>query len=71
VLPELELRNVGYSKSLKAVTKGDPSYGDGVFRLYYGAYTIPADVPTGKYEARFVFAKNERSLPFWSLVEIQ
>jgi hypothetical protein len=70
VLPELELRNAGYRRSLKAVTQGDPSYGDGVFRLYYGAYTIPADVPTGKYEARLIHEKNQYSLPYWSLIEV-
>jgi hypothetical protein len=70
-LPDLELKSGDQVIVMKPAVRADWCYGDGTVYAYYGEYKMPANAPSGKYEARFIFAKNERSLPFWSLVEIQ
>ncbi|MCF2447215.1 hypothetical protein L0657_24890 [Dyadobacter sp. CY345] len=70
-LPSLELRNGNDTRIIKPIVKADESWGDGALLLYYGEYKIPADIATGKYEARLVFANENRSLSFWSLVDVK
>ncbi|GGB78647.1 hypothetical protein GCM10011325_02710 [Dyadobacter sediminis] len=70
-LPSLQLKSGNTTILLKGKVQADPCYADASRYLYYGAYTLPADLVSGKYEARFISDKNETSLPYWSLIEIQ
>lgn len=70
VLPDLQLKNAGKIVTIHAVTKADPSYADGTFPVYYGQYTIPADLASGSYEARLSYPDKSESLPFWNKIQV-
>lgn len=71
VLPDLQLKNGGKEITLQAVVKADPSYADGSFSVYYGQYTIPANLAPGFYEARLSYPDKSVSLPFWNKIEVR
>lgn len=70
-VPDLALKINGKVTILKATVKGDPRYADNSIRIYYGAYRIPENLPTGRYEATMVTGTSQYSLPFWSMIEIR
>jgi len=70
-LPSLQLKSGNTTILLKAKVQADQCYADGTRYLYYGAYQLPTEIASGKYEARFISDKNEASLPYWSLIEIE
>lgn len=70
-LPDLQLKNAGNSITLKAVTKADPSFADGTFRIYYGQYTLPTDLAPGSYEARLSYPDKSVSMPYWNKIEVR
>lgn len=70
-LPALELKSGSESLLLQPTVKADWCYGDGGIYLYYGVFKIPANAPSGKYEARFISKDNTASLPYWSRIEIR
>ena len=69
-LPDLELKNSRGRITLKAKTRADRCYADGTVLLYYGEYTIPANMAPGSYEARLVYPEGVNSMPFWTLINI-
>lgn len=70
-LPDLELKSGGQSLRLQPEVKADWCYADGSMYVYYGVYKVPAAAQPGKYEARFILDKNERSMPYWTQIEIR
>lgn len=70
-LPELQLKNGGERITLKAEVKADPSFADGSFKVYYGRYTIPAELTPGAYEARLSYPDKSVSMPFWNKIEVR
>lgn len=70
-LPQLQLKDATKQVVLNPKVRGDESYGDGAIVLYYGEYTIPADLPSGRYEVRMLYADKSESLPFWNKIEVQ
>lgn len=70
-LPGLQLKSGNTTILLKGKVQADRCYADGTRFLYYGAYTLPTEMASGKYEVRFISDNNEISLPYWSLLEIQ
>nr|WP_295927543.1 hypothetical protein [uncultured Dyadobacter sp.] len=70
-LPDLQLKSNQGTILLKATAQADRCYADGSLYIYYGVYQVPANVASGRYEARFISDKGEASLAYWNLVEIQ
>lgn len=70
-LPALELKSGSETLRLQPAVKADWCYGDGGIFLYYGVFKVPANAPSGNYEARFIFKDNAASMPYWSRIEIR
>lgn len=70
-LPTLELKSGSETLRIQPSVKADWCYGDGSLYVYYGAFKVPANAPSGKYEARFISKDNTASMPYWSWIEIR
>ncbi len=70
-LPTLELKSGSETLRIQPSVKADWCYGDGSLYVYYGVFKIPANAPSGKYEARFISKENTASMPYWSQIEIR
>jgi hypothetical protein len=70
-LPSLELKIGNSSMTLNPVTKAETCYADNSIVMSYGEYTIPASLPSGKYEVRSIDEEGRRSLPYWEIITIE
>ncbi|MBO9613558.1 MAG: hypothetical protein J7619_12720 [Dyadobacter sp.] len=70
-LPTLELKSGNETLRLLPAAKADWCYGDGGIYTYYGAFKVPANAPSGKYDARFISKDNAASMPYWNQIEIR
>lgn len=70
-LPTLELKSGSETLRIQPSVKADWCYGDGSLYVYYGVFKVPANAPSGKYEARFISKENNKSMPYWSQIEIR
>lgn len=70
-LPTLKISGNGVMYELVPKKMIDDSFGDNALVLYYGAYTIPADIKPGNYKMHLKYKDWGETTPFCKLLEIK
>jgi hypothetical protein len=69
-LPDLELKSGNQTFILPSKSFADNCYGDSGTLMYFAAYNIPDEIPSGAYEARLI-TDQVKSLPFWTYFNVK